>query len=329
MAGFFGLFDYSKEGPGVSKNGPKKRPFVVFFEIYGRKFWSLLQAGLWYLLMNLPLVTRGWAEVGLTYITRAYSREKHAFVREDFLETIRKNRGQAFWCGLLNVVITAVLLFNMSYYTLGMNPGLYALFGFDTAGLQAMEPGLLDYLVMAVTMGGYVIFTWMKYYIPFLVVTFRLTTKQVYKNAFIFATAGLKPNLLISVVLIAIYALAVTLVLLIPNTLCLALVLLFMLLLLPAFRSFLIQFCIFPTVRRLMIDPYYEANPHADRQARLDLNLDVEEEPEKQPEEPVFSDERPTPAEPADIPRQYSETELRRFNSRRNAAQSDEDDDTI
>ena len=46
MAGFFGLFDYAKEGPGVSKNAPKKRSFVVFLEIYGRKFWSLMCAGL-------------------------------------------------------------------------------------------------------------------------------------------------------------------------------------------------------------------------------------------------------------------------------------------
>lgn len=327
MAGFFGLFDYTKEGPGVSKNGPKKRPFVVFFEIYGRKFWNLISAGLWYLLVNLPLVTRGWAEAGLTYITRAYSREKHAFVREDFFESIRKNRGQAFACGLINLLVTGLLFFNMGYYLFGLNPGLYGLLGLDTSSLQPMDPGILDYVVMATTMLGYVIFTWMKYYIPFLVITFRLKTKQIYKNAFIFAVAGLKPNLLISVVLIAMYALAVGLVLLIPHPLCLAIVLLLGLLLLPAFRSLLIQFCIFPTVRRLMIDPYYRDNPQADKQARLDLNLDVEET-EQTPEEPVFSDERPAEPEPTSFPKQYSDRELRRFNARRTHA-GDEEDDTI
>ena len=327
MAGFFGLFDYTKEGPGVSKNGPKKRPFVVFFEIYGRKFWNLISAGLWYLLVSLPVVTRGWAEAGLTFITRAYSREKHAFVREDFFESIRKNRGQAFACGLINLLVTGLLLFNMVYYLFGMNPGLYGVFGLDTSSLQPMDPSILDYVVMASTMLGYVIFTWMKYYIPFLVITFRLKTKQIYKNAFIFAVVGLKPNLLISVVLIAIYTLAVGLVLLIPHPLCLAIVLLLGLLVVPPFRSLLIQFCIFPTVRRLMIDPYYRDNPHADKQARLDLNLDVEET-EQTPEEPVFSDERPAEPEPTTFPKQYDERELRRFNARRTHA-GDEEDNTI
>ena len=32
MAGFFGLFNYEKEGPGISKNAPKKKGFIVFFE---------------------------------------------------------------------------------------------------------------------------------------------------------------------------------------------------------------------------------------------------------------------------------------------------------
>lgn len=328
MAGFFGLFDYTKEGPGVSKNGPKKRPFVVFFEIYGRKFWNLISAGLLYLLVNLPLVTRGWAEAGLTRITRAYSREKHAFVREDFFESIRKNRGQAFAAGLINVLITTLLFFNMFYYATGLNPGLLAIFGVDVSGAKPMEPGILDYIVMAVTLLGYIIFTWMKYYIPFLVITFKLKLKQIYKNAFIFAVAGLKANLLISVVLIGIYVLMAALMLLIPHPLCFAIVLLLGLLLLPPFRSFLIQFCIFPTVRRLMIDPYYKDNPQADKQARLDLNLDVEETAPAPEDEPVFSDERPVEPEPTTFPKQYNEKELRRFNARRNNSR-DDDDDTI
>lgn len=326
MTGFFGLYNYAKEGPGVSKNAPQKRSFVVFFEIYGRKFWNLISAGLWYLLVSLPVVTRGWAEAGLTFITRAFSREKHAFVREDFFETIRKNRGQAFACGLINLLVTGLLIFNMVYYLFGMNPGLYKLFGLDTSALQPMQPGVLDYVVMAVTVVGYLIFTWMKYYIPFLVITFRLSLKQIYKNAFIFSVAGLKPNLLISGVMILLYGLAILLVVLIPQPLCVALVALLWLLVVPSFRSFLIQFCIFPTVRRLMIDPYYRDNPHADKQARLDLNLDVEE-PEQAQEEPVFADEPPAPPEETTFPKQYDERELRRFNARR--THGDEDDDTI
>jgi hypothetical protein len=168
----------------------------------------------------------------------------------------------------------------------------------------------------------------MKYYIPFLVVTFKLRLKQIYKNAFVFAVAGLKNNLLISVVLILVYGLLLGAILLIPNYLTIVVVSLLWILFIPAFRSFLIQFCIFPIIKKLMIDPYYAENPHADKQARLDLNLEVEEDAAAPADEPVFSDEAPAPdPEPVNIPRQYNERELRRFNNR--VQKRDDDDDTI
>ena len=55
MAGLFSMFDVTREGPGVDKNGPKKRSFVVFFEILRRKFWKLLLAGLLFAVVNLLL----------------------------------------------------------------------------------------------------------------------------------------------------------------------------------------------------------------------------------------------------------------------------------
>lgn len=332
--GFFGMSNYTKEGPGVPKNGPKKRPFVVFFEIYARKFWNIMVAGLLWVLVDLPLITRGWADAGLTFITRNYSREKHAFVREDFFETIKKNRGQAFWIGLINQLITGVMLYNIITYALGLFPALYALLGVDIATVQQLkplDPRMLDYIIMACTMFGYLVFTWMKYYIPFLVITFRLSTKQIYKNAFLFAVVGLKTNLLISAVLLLVYGLMVGAFLLIPTPLTLVILFLIWLLLIPGFRSLLIQFSIFPLIKKLMIDPYYKDNPHADKQARIDLNLEVEEDPAQPQEEQVFSDERlVADKEQPTFPRQYTEEEMRRLNRRIIAKHnSTDDDDTI
>ena len=113
MAGFFGLFDYGKEGPGVAKNGPQKRPFVVFMEIFGRKAWKVTLAGLLWALVNLPILTRGLADAGLTFITRNYSREKHAFLKEDFFESIKKNWRTALPIGIISTPVTRVLMMPM------------------------------------------------------------------------------------------------------------------------------------------------------------------------------------------------------------------------
>ncbi len=45
----------AKEGKGVEKGrSEKKSPLVLFFEIYGRKFWNICQATLFYMLASIP-----------------------------------------------------------------------------------------------------------------------------------------------------------------------------------------------------------------------------------------------------------------------------------
>ena len=343
MAGLFGLFNYNKEGPGVAKNGPKKRQFIIFFEILWRKLWKVTIAGLMWSLINLPILTRGLADAGLTRITRNFAREKHAFVKEDFFESIKKNWKTALPIGIINTLVTGVLIYNVFFYILALFPELALVLNPEAAVGTPLEPTWFDFIIIAVTAMGYVTFTWMKYYIPFLMITFKLKLKQIYKNAFLFAGANLPMNLLISAVLIAIYVILGGFMILMAGTdfsgLALAVVLALSLSVVPGVRSLLIQFCIFPSIKKLIIDPYYAQNPDADKQARRDLNLDVEEDPvspDAPADEPVFVDTIPEKESKAEdkpkkaLPKQYNEKEMRRFNrqvSSRNA--TDDDDDTI
>lgn len=343
MAGLFGLFNYAKEGPGVAKNAPKKRAFFAFMDIYGRKFWKLAVAGLLWALTALPIVTRGWADAGLTFITRNYSREKHAFIKEDFFETVKKNRKTALIIGIINLIVTGILIYNLVLLIPVMIPGLYALVGVAAKDIPAARDlSTIEMVILALSLMGYVTFTWMKYYIPFLMITFKLSIKQVYKNAFLFAGANMKVNLIVSAILIAVYAVLGGILLLFPNIFVFAVMLVLCVSVVPAFRSFLIQYSIFPAIKRLIIDPYYEANPDADKQARRDLNLEVEEDTapaeeakseETKPveDEPIFTDTLPAEEEAPKkvLPKQYNEKELRHFNRQVHNRVADDDDDTI
>jgi hypothetical protein len=171
-----------------------------------------------------------------------------------------------------------------------------------------------------------------------------LSIKQVYKNAFLFAASNMKVNLLISVILIAVYVLLLFVLTLFPTSMMAVLLLMVGLTIVPAFRSFLIQYSIFPAIKRLIIDPYYAANPNADKQARLDLGLDVEEDPQpakkvvevatEEPveEEVIFTDTLPQQEENVpkkSLPKQYNEKELRHFHRQVQHRVTDDDDDTI
>ena len=346
MAGF-GLFNYAKEGPGVAKNAPKKRTFFAFMEIYGRKFWKLAIASLLWAVTALPIVTKGWADAGLTFIARNYSREKHAFIKEDFFETIKKNRKNALIIGIINLLVTALLVYNLLMLIPIMIPGIYTLFGASAESLpEARELTLIEMAILAITLMAFVTFTWMKYYIPFLMITFKLSIKQIYKNAFLFTGANMKVNLTLSAILFAVYAALGCILLMFPNTFVLVLVLAFAVAIVPGFRSLLIQYSIFPAIKKLIIDPYYEQNPNADKQARRDLGLDVEEitvpvetietaeaQPAQEAEDtPIFVDTLPQKEEDTPkrtLPKQYNEKEMRRFNRQVQSRVADDDDDTI
>lgn len=322
MAGFFGLFDYNKEGPGVDKNGPKKKGFVIFFEIYFRKFWKLICANLLYVIISLPLLTVGLAQTGLGYITRNFAREKHAFIYSDFMDTIKKNWKQALPYGILNVVFQAILFYD-----------IVAFWG----GISSENAGFFQFVPLAIILMIFIIFSFMKFYIPMLIITFKLSFKQVFKNSLIFAFAGFKRNFLIGIILTLCYVGAGFIVLM-NFYIGLTVVLFLYLFLFPAFRSYLIQYNIFPVVKKLMIDPYYKEHPGEDLEAKRALNLEDLDAREEE-EAPVFQDmgrrEKEDTQEENNtskrvLPKQYSEQDMKRGRRLyKKGTMADDDDDTI
>jgi uncharacterized membrane protein YesL len=225
MAGFFGFFDYSKPGPGVSKDTPQKHGFFVFFEVLQRKFFNLVTVNLLFSLFNIPaflilpiitqfyyqnqikglggyelalrfavgsilifipVITVGPAQAGLTYILRNYTQEKHAFLFSDFIDAAKSNFKQTSIIGLIDLGVTSLAGISMNFYiSMGKTNSFY------------IVPQTLIFI-------AFIIFIIMHFYIYPLTITFKLTLKQIYKNSLIFAIAKLFPNLLILITIIVI-----------------------------------------------------------------------------------------------------------------------------
>jgi len=78
MAGIFGMFDYTKEGPGIPKDAPPKSRFVIFFEVLARKFWKIIRVNLMFGVFNIP------AFLFLLIFAASYS---HLFIPSEIPET--------------------------------------------------------------------------------------------------------------------------------------------------------------------------------------------------------------------------------------------------
>ena len=308
MASGFKLFDVTRPGRGVDNRPDEKRNIFQFLELAFRKFWSLLELGLLYLLLSLPILTNGLACAGMTFITRNFAREKPVFLISDFFSCIKKNWKQALFVGILNMLATFVMCFSAVFYSTG---------------------GLL--LCTAMVLLLLLIFFVMQFYLYLMMVTFKFNLRQLYKNAFYLVFIGWKENLVILATLIVVYGAMVSLIValwftLIPLGI---LFLAFSLMFLPAFRFLLTQFYVFPVVKRVLIDPYYKEHPEEFEAARHHLNLENEETRKADAEKAVFHDigsaeGKAVPEEGEDkparrIPKQYASTR----------SQTDDEDDTI
>ncbi len=175
---FFGLFNYSKPGPGIDKNAPKKKRFFFFFELYFRKFWKLIELNLLFLVCCIPIVTIGPAICGMTYVLRNYSIEKPTFLLSDYWDAFKSNWKQGFVLWLLSTAVTVMAGTSFFWYFVNSARSWMMLIPFGFCILLCL------------------ILFFMQFYIYLMAVTVELKLKYIIKNALIFAFLGAKTNII-------------------------------------------------------------------------------------------------------------------------------------
>lgn len=251
---FFGLFNYSKPGPGVDKNGPKKKRFFLFFELYFRKFWKMIELNLLFLVCCIPIVTIGPAIAGMTYVLRNYALEKPTFMVSDFFDAFKSNWKQGF--GLFTIFAAISVLAGVSFFWYFANS--------TRSWLMLIPLGLCILLCL--------VLLFMQFYVYLMAVTVELKLKYIIKNAFIFAFLGAKTNLITAffVLLIAV-----------PCTLFFPITVPVLVLLAFSTIGFIAVFNSYPYIVKYIVEPQ-------EQQLRAERGEDDEEEDED--DEPIFTD---------------------------------------
>lgn len=273
---FFGLFNYAKEGPGIAKDAPKKKTFFVFFETFFRNFWKFIPINLVYSLISIPVLTIGLANAGLTNVARNTARDKHSFGLSDFWDTIKANWRQALPVGIINTIIYALLVFDIYFF-------------------YVSSFGYLSPIGIGISIALLVVFYMMNFYIWTMMITFNFTIKQIYSNSFKFVFINMKNNLICTVCMILSTAFFVAVFAALSYfkdiifggmiTVILSAILL------PLFKFLIIQYNVFPSIKKYVIDPYYEAHPEEDIEKRRNLGIEVEaDEEETEEDDTVFND---------------------------------------
>lgn len=257
MAGLFGLFNFEKEGPGIPKDAPQKKKFVVFLEMLKTNFWKFIPISVFYCLLSLPLVTSGLANAGITNVARNTARDKHSFGISDFFDTIKKNRKQSLVAGIINLLVLGISLFSALFYRAS----------------YAKNSSFIWLLGFSVVLSFNVVFAFARYYIWTMIITFDLKLKDIYKNSFKLAVANIWRNFLVAILLLITYAIYLILLHFLPYRIVWIIVIFLAMCTLPTYRFLMIQFVAFPAIKKYMIDPYYEEHPDLDIEKRKNLGL--------------------------------------------------------
>jgi len=285
VAGFFGLFDYTRPGPGIPKDAPRRKGIPLFFELFFRKFWNLVKMNLLFILFNIPavilsfftfnsifpnvffeddpltelftrfiissfficipVVTVGPAQAGYTYVLRNFAREEPTFLWWDFRDSAKNNLKQSLIVSFINYIFV-VLIANAIKFYLGM------------------ENSILMLVVITFLFMTFIVFMMMHIYIYPMMVTFELSIRNLYKNALIFALMKFFPNLAILILCFLIYGLTfyfpfIGLILFVLLTVSLI--------------SFITNFYAYPTLKKYIIDKIEEEEEKNDQTESSEGNL--------------------------------------------------------
>ncbi len=236
----FGL-RFKREKKDILKRPPGRSGIFVFFELLFRKFWGLCKANLLYVLVMIPafavtlfvvgilsskitafftpmlaegmgiaavdmanedlalsvivldvmfrmvlsvtftvFLGMGPVTAGITYILRNYAREEHTWLWNDLWRMIKSNFIQSTLLWVLDIAVFVALVVAFDFYVSLGGVGLYLVYVLIFVAIMYLMMHLYVYQVM---------------------VTFRLSFKNVLKNSMLMAIQTVPQNLLMIAVL--------------------------------------------------------------------------------------------------------------------------------
>ncbi len=313
------LFNFNKDGKGVKKEPEGPKNLANFFKHFANKFTRLISVNMYFILGNFPIFflflamsgivgkdsfapqselfaplygimkhdqspvtaalfgiggiqvenslptvwttvtlalsaltvfTFGYVNTGTAYILRNMVKGEPIFMWDDFWYAIKRNKRQGLILGILDLLVTGLCAYDILFFNI--NTG---------------TSGMINIMFYASILIALVWF-WMRFYIYVLMITFDLSIFKILKNALIFALLGFKRNLMATLGIIAmVFIIYMLMILYFPIGIIMPFILFF------ADCAYMAVYAAFPKIKEIMIDPYYK-----------------EEEPEEDPEEPIFRD---------------------------------------
>lgn len=184
----------------------------------------------------LVLFSFGPLNVGCAYVMRNTIKEQPVFPWHDFFSAIKKNLRQAIIFGIIDIVCLLAIPYSLLFY-------------YSNATTFAVKMLLFAMIMIAA------LYFIMRVYIYLMIVTFDLSFRKLFKNAFILSSAGIKRSLVMVLGVLILFVINAYLYILLQS-----LGALLPCIFTVAYAMFICYYCAYPVVKKYMIDPFYDQN---------------------------------------------------------------------
>ena len=197
----------------------------------------------YWVLVFLPFAFIGPILAGVTKVIRDFVREEPAFLFSDFIDGAKKNFFPSMLISAIQYIFGAIILNAISLY--------YSYLG----------NGFIYTIAFAASLFLAFIFVSMNFYVMLMQVTLKLSLKKIFKNAFFFSIICLFRNILLLVGIVATILLYVILFIVgQAYGLVLGFTVLSVLGFIIAFMIYVLISAVYPPIKRIVIDPYYDTH---------------------------------------------------------------------
>ena len=187
----------------------------------------------------LSVFTFGLSNVGSAYVIRGYNRGDPVFLVSDFFGSIKRNWKQGLIIGIIDIMISVVLVFDFLYWN--------------------GQAGFMNGVFMYFSLFLCVLYFIMRFYIYTIAITFDLSIFKIFKDAFLLAFLGLKRNF------VALFGLLIAFIIsFYLCTLYLPIGVMMPIILTIGLCMFISGYASYPVIKKYMIDPFYNEQDNED-----------------------------------------------------------------
>jgi len=115
---------WTKEGPGIAKNAPKKTGLALFAEIFAREWWEMVKLNILFILGSLLVVTIPAAIVATARISVVLVEDRNVYLLRDFTEAFAKYFVRATLWGLAFAWAVGLGMYAITIYAAGARDNL-------------------------------------------------------------------------------------------------------------------------------------------------------------------------------------------------------------